>query len=120
MSASPSAWAWPRTRRETGCCKLRRIRCRQSSIPPRRVVVTVDTITGSSEANRPLLRTRVAALQAVLQADRHGRMFLNKAPWYLVLGPPGAGKTTALLQAALRFSLAAELGQDPSKVPGPS
>jgi type VI secretion system protein ImpL len=31
------------------------------------------------------------------------RNHLYQRPWYLVIGPPGAGKTTALAQAGLRF-----------------
>lgn len=31
-------------------------------------------------------------------------------PWYLFIGPPGSGKTTALLNCGLRFPLAKEMG----------
>ncbi|MDM0115681.1 type VI secretion system membrane subunit TssM [Variovorax sp. J22R133] len=34
-------------------------------------------------------------------------------PWYLIMGAPGAGKTTALLHSGLRFPLAEKLGRDP-------
>ncbi|HEU0200448.1 MAG TPA: type VI secretion system membrane subunit TssM [Burkholderiaceae bacterium] len=37
---------------------------------------------------------------------------LYELPWYLFIGAPGSGKTTALLNAGLRFPLAAELGPD--------
>ncbi len=37
--------------------------------------------------------------------------YLYEQPWYVIIGPPGAGKTTALLNAGLKFPLAAELGQ---------
>ena len=40
-----------------------------------------------------------------------GRSFrLYEQPWYAIIGPPGAGKTTALLNAGLEFPLAAQLG----------
>ena len=32
-------------------------------------------------------------------------------PWYAIIGPPGAGKTTALLNAGLSFPLAEQMGQ---------
>ena len=32
-------------------------------------------------------------------------------PWYAIIGPPGAGKTTALLNAGLPFTLAGPMGQ---------
>jgi len=34
---------------------------------------------------------------------RSGKKALYALPWYLFVGPPGAGKTTALLQSGLRF-----------------
>ena len=37
-----------------------------------------------------------------------GKKALSALPWYLVVGPPGAGKTTAILQSGLRFPAGAE------------
>ncbi len=34
-----------------------------------------------------------------------GRRWLYELPWYVMIGPPGSGKTTALLQSGLRFPL---------------
>ena len=36
---------------------------------------------------------------------------MYEQPWYVIIGPPGAGKTTALVNSGLTFPLAAELGQ---------
>ena len=47
----------------------------------------------------------------ILARARGRRGFLYEQPWYVIIGPPGAGKTTALLNAGLNFPLAAELGQ---------
>ena len=38
------------------------------------------------------------------------RGYLYEQPWYVIIGPPGAGKTTALLNAGLQFPLADALG----------
>ncbi len=38
------------------------------------------------------------------------RATLNELPWYAIIGPPGAGKTTALLNAGLSFPLAEQMG----------
>ncbi|MEM6636314.1 MAG: type VI secretion system membrane subunit TssM [Pseudomonadota bacterium] len=45
---------------------------------------------------------------AVLKRSGGSRTFLYDLPWYLIIGPPGAGKTTALLNAGIEFPLAAE------------
>jgi type VI secretion system protein ImpL len=41
-----------------------------------------------------------------LKAGRGVRGYLYEQPWYAIIGPPGAGKTTALLNAGLNFPLA--------------
>ncbi|MGO4812235.1 type VI secretion system membrane subunit TssM [Cupriavidus sp. 2MCAB6] len=38
-----------------------------------------------------------------------GKRFLYELPWYMVLGSPGAGKTTALLNAGLQFPIAEQM-----------
>jgi type VI secretion system protein ImpL len=40
------------------------------------------------------------------------RQFVYQLPWYIIIGPPGAGKTTALLNAGLQFPLANRLGRE--------
>ncbi len=50
------------------------------------------------------------ALNLLRQASG-SRGYLYEQPWYVIIGPPGAGKTTALLNAGLKFPLAAEMGQ---------
>ncbi|MBV8576006.1 MAG: type VI secretion system membrane subunit TssM, partial [Acetobacteraceae bacterium] len=57
------------------------------------------------------LRTRLADALAILRRARGSRGYLYEQPWYAIIGPPGAGKSTALLNAGLHFPLAAEMGQ---------
>jgi type VI secretion system protein ImpL len=59
------------------------------------------------------LRERLERALALLRKARRTRGYLYEQPWYVIIGPPGAGKTTALFNAGLRFPLAAELGQQP-------
>lgn len=40
-----------------------------------------------------------------------GGRYLYQLPWYLIIGAPGSGKTTALRNAGLNFPLAAQLGE---------
>lgn len=49
----------------------------------------------------------------LLKKARGTRGYLYEQPWYIIIGPPKAGKTTALLNAGLQFPLAAEMGQGP-------
>ncbi|HOA92838.1 MAG TPA: type VI secretion system membrane subunit TssM [Quisquiliibacterium sp.] len=42
-----------------------------------------------------------------------GRRYVYQLPWYVFIGPPGSGKTTALLNSGLQFPLAERLGSDP-------
>ena len=43
-------------------------------------------------------------LAASLAGGGAGRARLHEQPWYAIIGPPGAGKTTALLNAGLSFA----------------
>jgi len=40
-----------------------------------------------------------------------GRPYVYELPWYVIIGAPGAGKTTALVNSGLEFPLASNLGQ---------
>ena len=43
-------------------------------------------------------------------AGSTGRRYLYQLPWYMFIGPPGSGKTTALTNSGLNFPLADRLG----------
>src|SRR5207245_9470878 len=57
------------------------------------------------------LQDKLTTALALLKEARGTAGYLYEQPWYVIIGPPGAGKTTALLNAGLRFPLAAEMGQ---------
>ncbi|MEI7609076.1 MAG: type VI secretion protein IcmF/TssM N-terminal domain-containing protein, partial [Rhodospirillaceae bacterium] len=59
-----------------------------------------------------LLQRRLAEALALF-TRRCGRQTLHRLPWYLVIGTPGAGKTTAIANSGLTFPLADILGQKP-------
>ena len=41
-----------------------------------------------------------------------GKHYLYDLPWYIIIGPPGAGKTTALINSGLEFPLADRFGKN--------
>ncbi len=54
--------------------------------------------------------------QALMQLRRlmgGRRGYLYELPWYVMIGPPGSGKTTALQNSGLKFPLASTIGRDP-------
>jgi len=61
-----------------------------------------------------IIRQRFEHALEVLQqrtvSGRSGGRYLYDLPWYVLIGPPGAGKTTVLENSGLRFPLADELG----------
>ncbi|WP_246687232.1 type VI secretion system membrane subunit TssM [Mesorhizobium sp. B2-5-9] len=53
-----------------------------------------------------VLEARMSEAIATLRRTSRKRNFLYDVPWYIVIGPPGAGKTTALVNSGLNFPLA--------------
>jgi len=64
-----------------------------------------------------VLRERMKDALATLKTSSNGkRDFLYDLPWYVIIGPPGAGKTTALVNSGLKFPLAR--GATPAAIAG--
>lgn len=57
------------------------------------------------------IRDKLATAMTLLRKASKRRGYLYEQPWYVIIGPPGAGKTTALLNSGLNFPLAAEMGE---------
>ncbi len=57
------------------------------------------------------LRDKLKTAMALLRKSKNGRKHLNELPWYVLIGPPGAGKTTAIVNSGLQFPLADEMGK---------
>ena len=61
----------------------------------------------ASDEESAAVSQRMAEALAALKGGSAGRRdYLYSRPWYVIIGPPGAGKTTALLNSGLRFPLA--------------
>ncbi|MFN3971487.1 MAG: type VI secretion system membrane subunit TssM [Gemmobacter sp.] len=65
-----------------------------------------DGIKSESDEMRQKLRTALAQLRK----SKLGSRSLYELPWYVMIGPPGAGKTTAIVNSGLRFPLVEQFG----------
>ena len=70
-----------------------------------------DPASVASAEEAAALQEKLTTALALLKRARGTAGYLYEQPWYAIIGPPGAGKTTALVNAGLRFPLAAEMGQ---------
>ena len=79
----------------------------------RRDVALARGVAASAEETEEAqaLTARLTTALDLLKASLRSRGYLYEQPWYAIIGPPGAGKTTALLNAGLRFPLAEQMGQ---------
>jgi type VI secretion system protein ImpL len=74
-----------------------------------------EASTASAEELATLKQRFDEALAVLKKTDikhRLGGQYLYQLPWYVIIGPPGSGKTTALLHSGLSFPLAERFGQD--------
>lgn len=73
-----------------------------------------DPASVASAEELATLKSRMAEAVALLKKARLGgneKRNLYELPWYVIIGPPGSGKTTALVNSGLDFPLAAQLGK---------
>lgn len=61
-----------------------------------------EQTTSDAEGEQLALRMR-EAMAGLQSASGKRRDYLYSRPWYVIIGPPGAGKTTALVNSGLRF-----------------
>ena len=60
----------------------------------------------AADGESAALGKRMAEAMATLRSSANRkRDYLYAKPWYVIIGPPGAGKTTALLNSGLRFPI---------------
>ncbi|MFY0633356.1 MAG: type VI secretion system membrane subunit TssM [Vannielia sp.] len=64
--------------------------------------LTEQEVTGDGE----VLGEKMGEAMAVLKKSSGSKSFLYDLPWYVIIGPPGSGKTTALLNSGVKFPLA--------------
>lgn len=54
------------------------------------------------------LAGRMQQALATLKKSGNSKTYLYDLPWYVIIGPPGSGKTTALVNSEIKFPLAAQ------------
>ncbi|WP_210448134.1 type VI secretion system membrane subunit TssM [Pantoea ananatis] len=90
---------------------LDRLQVVESDDPAERQATEALLSQRFSEAAMRLKRTHFGRRQGSLWA-RINANYLYQLPWYLMIGAPGAGKTTALLNAGLKFPLTDTFGNE--------
>ena len=78
--------------------------------------IVTATDTGSPEnglvqAELGDMRDKLRTALGKLRKSRAGRGHLYELPWYIIIGPPGAGKTTAIVNSGLQFPLSDDMGK---------
>lgn len=63
-------------------------------------------------ADAAQLRARFDEAIAALRESRGKSVNLYELPWYIIIGPPGAGKTTAIANSGLNFPLSRKFGKE--------
>ena len=58
------------------------------------------------------LRERFEEAVAALKKTQQSGKSLYELPWYVIIGPPGSGKTTALINSGLKFPLEQRFGKE--------
>ena len=71
----------------------------------------VEVITQRFEQAVALLRQARIGGKRPWLAALAGRPYVYELPWYIIIGAPGAGKTTALINSGLQFPLANTVGE---------
>ena len=66
----------------------------------------VENSENSSDATQ--LKERLNEALTTLKKASGKKDYLYDLPWYVIIGPPGAGKTTALVNSGIKFPLSAD------------
>ncbi|MEP1202118.1 type VI secretion system membrane subunit TssM [Tateyamaria sp.] len=78
----------------------------------------VESVDDDDDDENELVKAELGELKGkmrealtALRKSKLGKRSLYELPWYVIIGPPGAGKTTALVNSGLNFPLAKSTGK---------
>jgi type VI secretion system protein ImpL len=71
-----------------------------------------DGAGGPGGGDSAQLGKRFEEAVEALRKSKRGSVSLYSLPWYIIIGPPGAGKTTVLVNSGLNFPLAQKFGKE--------
>lgn len=78
------------------------------------LVAPADVLAKEADAEISTIANNFdAALDTLKKGAKNaqGQNYLYDLPWYIIIGPPGSGKTTALINSGLEFPLADKFGK---------
>src|SRR5688572_4278007 len=90
---------------------VKRLRANQKSDQLVAAVVSQSTAGERPSAEAVQLRERFEEAIATLKQKRRSGHTLYELPWYAIIGAPGSGKTTALINSGLHFPLEQRTGK---------
>ncbi|MGH8445080.1 MAG: type VI secretion system membrane subunit TssM, partial [Solimonas sp.] len=77
-----------------------------------RQVAAAPAGSATTPSDAQQLRERFAEAVTALRKSRRSGGNLYELPWYVIIGPPGSGKTTAIANSGLHFPLAQKYGKE--------
>ena len=87
------------------------LRWRRSRRAGEQLGAAIVASAGTEDRKSEELRQRFEEAIGFLRQSGRGRN-LYQLPWYVIIGPPGSGKTTALIHSGLNFPLDQKYGRD--------
>jgi type VI secretion system protein ImpL len=76
------------------------------------VVKQEDPTSARGSADTRQMQQRFDEAIEVLQKSNKGKKSLYDLPWYIIIGPPGVGKTTVIVNSGLNFPLSQKFGKE--------